>query len=317
MATSSSDSSEWIAMFRLLKDVPLHHLQRKENRHLYNWLQQQVKACNPSVVDTNNEEGCELNVPPLSEERLELLKLLGLDLANPQFDLDKVISQPQSQGRQFQGRHSRSRKSIGSPGTIMIASEVDEGGMRIVKKRNPLQLWIYQQQKLKREGRLPRHRIALLEQIGFEWNDNSEDGSHPIQQSVQKVDEELSMYGSTTPETPRKEPKAKAEPAWQLRYNQLLEFKKQYGHMSVPSFITIDVTNEEEVSMGVIDQGQDFEQRFQELEKLKQVNQVPLPLEQLNEIEERSPETTITTQEDLKRKRIVLTPNSNIKRRNQ
>jgi len=107
-------------------------------------------------------------------------------------------------------------------------------------RRNQLSSWMCTQRQDKKSGELPEYRIKLLDLIGFVWSKqhktkHGKDGSD-ITNSVQLALAEQDILN--TPYVLSLGGRAKRNhDLWIVRYQELIQFKRKYGHLKVPTLI--------------------------------------------------------------------------------
>jgi len=250
--TDISSRNSWMENYTVVKRLSqLHDHERRQIEviQMNEWIEQQHGLYNRRM---------------LSEERVELLRLIGVevdiatntavaedyydrspsspdpnwgeDYGNDEDD-DELSSSGKEQSPPLRKKRSFYRSSPSSP---MPASPLTEkrnkkflGGKKKANlKRNSLHNWVYNQRRLQYEGNLPVHRKKLLDKIGFDWK-----------WVQQKIDEERMMNPDSHPreedEGPMMEPipNSKSEELWMTRYRELIDFKERHGHYEVPRYV--------------------------------------------------------------------------------
>ncbi|PRP87288.1 S-layer protein [Planoprotostelium fungivorum] len=238
-------SSTWMNMFSVAKKTcigggPL----READSDIQDWIQRQL--------DQHSRGG-------LSQERVELLRMIGIEFSTPRlanesshsddsrnseddYDESEAKDAALDSQRSLRSR-SRSSSILAPPSLMLGANFKDEPKGRLGKrtssgkkkanlKRNSLHNWVYNQRRLQYEGNLPIHRKKLLDKIGFDWK-----------WVQQKIDEQAAQ-AQTQPLIEKMEemdeqeiPSSKSEELWMTRYRELIEFKQVHGHYEVPRYV--------------------------------------------------------------------------------
>lgn len=241
-----SSRNSWMENFAVVKRItslPDHDRRPIEVIQMNEWVEQQQNLYNRRM---------------LSEERIELLNMIGVDLdgymdqpssPDPVWDDDDDDLSSSGKEQSPPLRPRKRNRASGSPSnsapnsapssplrTRKIATsfvDIKDLNKRPKKKkanlkRNSLHNWVYNQRRLQYEGNLPIHRKKLLDKIGFDWK-----------WVQQKIDQEKSEEFSPEQDEEVFEPipNSKSEELWMTRYRELISFKEKHGHYEVPRYV--------------------------------------------------------------------------------
>eukprot|EP01117_Protostelium_nocturnum_P012621 TRINITY_DN4645_c0_g1_i1.p1 TRINITY_DN4645_c0_g1~~TRINITY_DN4645_c0_g1_i1.p1 ORF type:complete len:264 (+),score=102.72 TRINITY_DN4645_c0_g1_i1:151-942(+) len=114
-------------------------------------------------------------------------------------------------------------------------------------KRNQLSSWICTQRQDRKSGELPEYRIKLLDLVGFVWSkqhkQQMQHSSQPVPSSpnrknsldnVESMEQDILSNSSISLLSGRAQ---RNHDQWMMRYKELMQFKKKYGHLKVPTLI--------------------------------------------------------------------------------
>jgi len=249
---SPEQSSAWMDMFSLAKRNMTGRSIREADAEVQDWIVRQTDMTTRGL---------------LSQERVELLRMIGIELPSPQtlespshseddsrnseddFEDDNNASDVLNQMDNQRSLRSRGRSSstlstsVSAPPGLMLGANfrddarsrgkrVSSGKKKANLKRNSLHNWVYNQRRLQYEGNLPTHRKKLLDKIGFDWK-----------WVQQKIDEQAAQQGGAPPPEPKMDedaegiPSSKSEELWMKRYRELIAFKQVHGHYEVPRYV--------------------------------------------------------------------------------
>lgn len=218
--TKQSSVVEWMTTYNQLRKT-LHN-GRHPSPEDTKWLSQQI-------MDMKNFS--------LSPERTELLKQA--------INIMSFNTQPKNKRAREETTSTTPSSPVmeqsppGSPRDVAPSSPCKSSRPM---KRNQLSSWMCTQRQDNKAGELPEYRIKLLNLTGFTWS------KHHKQQQQRMIDcmsleETLAIEREllATSEVISLQGRAKRNhELWMVRYHELLAFKRQHGHLKVPTLVPED-----------------------------------------------------------------------------